>query len=220
MMDVEQALKSRYSCRKFLDREVPRETIERILQAAQHTASWNNTQPWRVLIASGDEAKKFSAAMVAHVDSGAAANPDFPTPPGYEGAEKERRLACGLKLYKSMNITREDAAGKRNQMLENYRLFGAPHVALITSPAYMGFYGGLDCGFYVNSFMLAAKSLGVDTIAQAAIAFYSDFARRYFSIGDERKLVCGISFGYEDPTHPINLYRTDRAKLDEVVTWK
>ena len=68
--------------------------------------------------------------------------------------------------------------------------------------------------------MLAAKSLGVDTIAQAAIAHYSDFVREYFGIDDNRKLVCGVSFGFEDTTHPINQYRTERAKLDEVVMWK
>ena len=219
-MDFEQAIKTRYSCRKFLDREVPRATIEKILEISQHTASWNNVQPWRVLIASGDAARKFSEALVAHIESGGQPNPDFAFPSGYQGVEKERRLACGLQLYKAMKITREDEAGKRNQFLENFRLFGAQHIALITAPDYLGFYAALDCGLYVNSFMLAAKSLGIDTIAQAAIAHYSDFVREYFGIGEDRKLVCGVSFGFEDKSHPINQYRTERAKLDEVVTWR
>ena len=219
-MDFEQAIKARYSCRKFQGREVPRETIEKILEVSQHTASWNNVQPWRVLIASGDAARKFSAALVTHVEAGGKPNPDFAFPTDYQGIERERRKTCGLQLYQAVKITRDDEARKRNQMLENFRLFGAPHVALITAPSYLGFYAALDCGLYVNSFMLAAKSLGIDTIAQAAIAHYSDFVREYFSIGDDRKFVCGISFGYEDKDHPINQYRTERAGLDDVVTWR
>ena len=219
-MDFEQAIKARYSCRKFQDREVPRAIIEKILEVSQHTASWNNVQPWRVVIASGEAAKIFSAALLAHVEAGGKPNPDFAFPTDYQGIERERRKTCGLQLYQAVKITRDDEAGKRNQMLENFRLFGAPHVALITTPAYLGFYAALDCGLYVNSFMLAAKSLDIDTIAQAAIAHYSDFVREYFKIGEDRKLVCGVSFGYEDTTHPINQYRTERAKLDEVVMWQ
>ncbi len=219
-MDFEQAIKARYSCRKFHDREVPHETIEKILEISQHTASWNNVQPWRVLIAGGEAARKFSSALVNHVESGGKPNPDFAFPTEYQGVERERRKICGLQLYQAVKITRDDDAAKRHQMLENFRLFGTPHVALITTPAYLGFYAALDCGLYVNSFMLAGKSLGIDTIAQAAIAHYSDFVREYFSIGNERKLVCGISFGFEDKDHPINQYRTERAALDEVVTWR
>ena len=219
-MDFEQAIKARYSCRKFQEREVPRAIIEKILEVSQHTASWNNVQPWRVVIASGEAAKIFSAALLAHVEAGGKPNPDFAFPTDYQGIERERRKTCGLQLYQAVKITRDDEAGKRNQMLENFRLFGAPHVALITTPAYLGFYAALDCGLYVNSFMVAAKSLGIDTIAQAAIAHYSDFVRAYFGIGDDRKLVCGVSFGYEDKEHQINQYRTERAAIGDVVTWR
>jgi nitroreductase len=218
-MNFEQAIRTRYSCRKFLAQEVPQATIEKILELAQHTASWNNVQPWRVLIASGAAAHDFSAALTTHVRSGAAPKPDFAFPEEYRGIERERRKACGVQLYQSLEIGRGDEERKREQMLENYKLFDAPHVALITTPAYMDFYAALDCGLYVNSFMLAARSLGVDSIAQAALAAYSDFVRAYFRISDERKLTCGISFGFGDAAHPVNQYRTERAVISEVVTW-
>ena len=35
----------------------------------------------------------------------------------------------------------------------------------------------------------------------------------------ERRIVCAISFGYEDAEHPANAFRTSRAEPDEVVTW-
>ncbi len=218
-MDFEQVIRTRYSCRKFLEREVPKEVIERILELSQHTASWNNVQPWRLVLASGDAARRFGVALHAHVESGAQPNPDFAFPIEYRGVERERRKVCGVQLYTAVGIGREDKSAARDQMLENYRLFGAPHVALLTAPDYLGFYGALDCGLYVQSFMLAARSLGVDSVAQAALANYSEFIKRYFEIEADRKLVCGISFGYQDPAHPINQYRTHRAALAEVVRW-
>ena len=53
-------------------------------------------QPWRVLIASGDAARKFSVAPVAHVESGGKPNPDLAFPTDYQGVERERRKTCGL----------------------------------------------------------------------------------------------------------------------------
>ena len=48
---LEELLSERYSCRAFRPEPVPRPTIERILTAAQKTASWCNSQPWQVVIA-------------------------------------------------------------------------------------------------------------------------------------------------------------------------
>jgi nitroreductase len=55
--------------------------------------------------------------------------------------------------------------------------------------------------------------------AEAALASHSKFVREHFGLGAERLVVCGISFGYEDRASPANSFRTNRASLDEVVTW-
>ncbi|HEY7844883.1 MAG TPA: nitroreductase family protein, partial [Bradyrhizobium sp.] len=56
---LEELLNERYSVRAFLPREVPRETIEQVLRVAQRTASWCNSQPWQVVIASGEAKERF-----------------------------------------------------------------------------------------------------------------------------------------------------------------
>ena len=81
-------------------------------------------------------------------------------------------------------------------------------------------YGAVDCGGFVSTFLLAAQSLGVATVAQAALARYSPFVRRHFEIPDDRLIVCGISFGYADQNHLVNSYRTSRAPLSEAVSFK
>ena len=103
--------------------------------------------------------------------------------------------------------------------MENYRLFGAPHAMIVTTDEALGVYGVLDCGAWVNNFMLAARSLGVASIAQAALAAQPKFMREFFGIGEDRRIVCGMSFGYEDPQHPANRFRTRRAARAEVARW-
>ena len=65
--------------------------------------------------------------------------------------------------------------------------------------------------------MLAAQALGLSTIPQAALARHSGLIRKHFGLGDDRRVVCGISFGYGDIDHLVNSYRTSRASLADTV---
>src|ERR1700704_3565643 len=75
---LEELLGERYSCRAFRPEPVPRPTIERILTAAQRTASWCNSQPWQIVIASGAAKERFRAAIHGEASSGAPEDGDFP----------------------------------------------------------------------------------------------------------------------------------------------
>jgi nitroreductase len=112
-------------------------------------------------------------------------------------------------------VLRGDQQASAEQSFQTYRLFGAPHVSVVTTDGSQGVYGAVDAG----TFLLAAQSLGIAAIAQAALAMYSPFVREYFALPDDRKMLVGISFGYPDLEHPVNGYRTARAPLTEVVTW-
>ncbi len=215
---LERLYDSRHSCRAFLGAPVERATIARILRLAQRTASWCNAQPWQLVITSGAETERFREALLRESDSPAAST-DFPWPKAYEGDYLARRRECGFALYASVGIEKNDRERSRQQARENFRLFGAPHVAIVTTDESLGVYGAIDCGAYVNSFMIAARALGVASIAQAAIASRPQFIREHFALPQNRRLVCGISFGYADESHPANAFRTRRAELDEVVRW-
>lgn len=214
---LEELMAARFSCRSFRADPVPRATIERILTAAQKTASWCNSQPWRVEITSGPATEAFRKVMYAAASGGKPASGDFPFPREYNGVYLERRRESGFQLYNALGIERGDRAGYARQALENYNLFGAPHVAIIHSDEALGTYGAIDCGGYVTSFMLAAQALGIATVPQAALAFHSDLVRQHFGLGDDRRIVCGISFGYPDLDHKANSYRTSRAPLADTV---
>ncbi|GAB3861061.1 nitroreductase [Nocardioides maradonensis] len=216
MTTLEQILADRYSCRGFLPQQVPADVVRRLFAIAQRTPSWCNSQAWQVRLLSGDEAAAFSDKLVARVTSGPEA-PDIAGPAAYEGVYQDRRRACGYALYNAVGVERGDGEGRLLQMLQNFRFFGAPHVAIISSPVALGTYGVMDCGGYVANLLNAAQSLGLGAIAQAAVAMYSDTVRAELGIPEDRSIVCAVSFGYADPDHPANAFRTERAGLDEVV---
>jgi nitroreductase len=108
----------------------------------------------------------------------------------------------------------------REQALENFRFFGAPHLAVITTHSLLGARALLDCGGYVALFMLAAHSHGVACVPQASIAYRADVLHEQLGIPVDYHVVCGISFGIADPTHPANAFRTSRALVSDVVTFR
>ncbi len=216
---IEEVMGERFSCRAFLPQAVARPTIERILNAAQKTASWCNSQPWRLEITSGAATSKFRDVISAAATSGRPNSGDFPFPREYRGVYLERRRESGFQLYNAVGIARGDKDGYAKQALQNFSFFGAPHVAIVHTDEALGVYGAIDCGGYVTSFMLAAQALGIATVPQAALAFHSDIVREHFGLADDRRVVCGISFGYPDLDHKANNYRTTRAGIAETVSF-
>ncbi|MEV6985922.1 nitroreductase [Sphaerisporangium sp. NPDC051017] len=211
-------LDGRWSCRGFLDDAVPRPIIEQVLDLARRAPSWCNTQPWHVVLTEGEGTERFRTALSAHAASAPLA-PDFPFPKRYAGSYDARRKETAWQLYESVGIERGDRAASAVQAAKNFALFGAPHAAVITTEADLGVYGAVDCGIYVETFLLAAQSLGLGAIPQAALAAYSPFIREFFGLPQNRLVVCGISFGRPDHDHPANSFRTRRVEVPETVTW-
>lgn len=208
---LEALLEERWSCRGYTDEPVDAATIERLLTAAQRTPSWCNTQPWHVVVTAGGETERLKQAMADDERFG----PDLTFPESYEGVYAERRRESGWQLYEAVGVVKGDRAGSAAQTMRNFEFFGAPHVAIVTTTRSLGVYGAIDCGLYVQSFLLAAQALGLGACAQAALAMRSELLREWFDLDDDRQVVCGISFGHPDPDHPTASYRTSRASLDE-----
>ena len=215
---LDRLLKSRHSCRAFGPGIVPKEVIEQILLTAQRVPSWCNSQPWKVTVCQGKTLAALGTALLEAAQKGMQ-SPDIDFPQCYSGEYKHRRSVCGWQLYEAVGVTKGDRAASLQQMMENYRFFGAPHVAIITTPKELGAYGAVDCGAYVTAFTLAAEALGIATIPQAAIAGLAPVVRAQLDLPEDRDILCAISFGYEDLDHSANKFRTHRAGLDEVVTW-
>ncbi|MDU9002532.1 nitroreductase [Sedimentitalea todarodis] len=217
--DLDALFSRRHSCRAFRPDPVPRAVIQEIIATARRAPSWCNAQPWQVTVTSGADTDRFRTALQQEASSGTP-QPDLEWPTRYAGVYQERRRTCGWQLYEAVGVEKGDRAGSARQMMENFALFGAPHCAIVSSPADLGPYGAMDCGGFVTAFTIAAEAQGIASIAQAAVASYGPFLHDHLDIPKDRLILCGISFGHADTDHPANSFRTERAAVSDIIDWR
>ncbi len=219
-MNVEKALLSRKSTRAFLDKEVPVEIINNILEQAKTAPSGVNTQPWQVAVITGESKKNIEKKMEDTFRSGNKGSMDYQYyPKEWEEKYKQRRKDCGLLMYSTLEIQREDKQRQLDQWASNYRAFDAPVMLLFFIDKVMEKGSYLDYGMFLQSIMLAAVAEGLATCPQAALAEYPEIVKSELGYSDGQVLVCGMSLGYEDKSHKVNSYRTTREPLEEIVKY-
>lgn len=205
----------RHSCRAFLPQPLAPERIEQLLKLAQRAPSDCNSQAWTTYVVSGAPLETLRKALYQRVIEGGPAEYDVPPIEKYEGVLLERRRACGWGLYEAVGIGKGDREASRKQALENFRLFGAPHLAVITVDAALGERGVLDAGIYLAYLLLAAEALGIGAVPQAAVSHHVGLLRDQLNIAPHQRIVSVVSFGEKDTAHPANGFRTARADLTE-----
>jgi nitroreductase len=213
-MDVTTALKTRKSTRAFLPKAVEQETIERILDAARHAPSGTNTQPWQVAVVSGEKKQALQQQMESAFRSGEKGKMDYQYyPMEWQPPYKDRRRECGLLMYKTLEISREDKQRQLDQWAANYRAFDAPVMLFFFMDPVMETGSFLDYGMFIQSVMLAATEEGLATCPQAALGEYPALVKQALGYPEESILVCGMALGYEDESALINSYRTSREEV-------
>ncbi|MDE1173876.1 MAG: nitroreductase [Parvibaculaceae bacterium] len=220
-MKVSDALASRITCRAFLDKPVPDETLKAVLEGARHAPSGGNLQPWHVYAVSGDKLKSFISLIAEKQKTtpmGEGSEYDI-YPKGLKEPYKARRFKCGEDLYATMNIARDDKVGRLMQFARNFQFFGAPTGLFFAIDRQMGLGQWSDLGMFIQSLMLLAREHGLHTAAQEAWAIWHTTVTEFIGIPDELMLFCGMAIGYMDESHPMNSLRTDRAPLEEVATF-
>ncbi len=219
-MDVNQALAERKSTRAFQTRMVEEEKIRALLDAARHAPSGVNTQPWQVAVVTGGKLKQVTSEMEQAFRGGEKGKMDYQYYPlEWQGAYKERRKACGLQMYQTLEIGREDKQRQMDQWAANYRGFDAPVILFFLMDGAMETGSYLDYGMFIQSIMLAAVEQGLATCPQAALAEYPQIVKRQLGFSEEMTLVAGMALGYEDETAVINSYRTPREEVDGFATF-
>jgi nitroreductase len=218
--DFESVVRARRSVRGFLDKRVPDETLKAIFELAQWAPSNCNIQPWLAYVASGALRDRMREQFVKCIMDGVPPNPDYDYPGKFEGEYRTRQVECAVAMYTEMGIARDDSGGRMRAMLRNFELFDAPHVAFIGMHKDFGTTVAIDVGMYVQTLMLAMTAHGIGSCAQGSMRYYPDLVREAFNLNDDIHILCGISFGYEDPDVPANRTRTTRAELSENVTFR
>lgn len=214
-MNVIQALEQRKSTRAFLDKQVEQEKIHTILDAARHAPSGTNTQPWQVAVVSGEVKLKLQAKIEKAFRAGDKGKADYSYyPDEWQEPYASRRKECGLLMYKTLGITREDKQRQLDQWAANYRAFDAPVLLLFFLDKVMQTGSYIDCGMFLQSVMLTAVDQGLATCPQASLADYSEIIKTELGYPEESVLLCGIALGYEDKDALVNSYRTSRLDVE------
>lgn len=214
-MQVADALLSRKSVRAFTDEPVSKEQITQLLELARNAPSGTNTQPWQVAVLMGEKKTRLQNRILETAGSGQEHNMDYQYyPTEWVDPYLSRRKACGLLMYSTLGITREDKERKIQQWFANYKAFDAPIMLmfLIDSILEKGSY--MDYGMFLQSIMVAAVGCGLATCPQAALAEYPDVVRDELGYDDSVTVLCGMAVGYEDKGAIINSYRTEREEVD------
>lgn len=210
-VNVEQALNARKSVRAFLDQNVDHNLILQILDAARMAPSGTNTQPWKVAVVSGSKKQELDKKLEKAFWDKTPKQMDYNYYPiEFTGEYKRRRVECGMALYGALHISKEDKEAGLKQWSKNYSAFGAPVTLYFFADHILEKGSFMDYGMFLQSIMLMATSLGLATCPQAALAEYPQIIRDSLDYGDDQILLCGLALGYEDPTAPVNNYRTSR----------
>lgn len=215
MMTVEEALLERKSVRAYLDKAVSQSDIETILKFARQAPSGTNTQPWDVAVVSGQAKKDLDGLLVKQFRDGVKAQMDYNYYPvnAIPPLLNARRIACGLQMFKILNITREDKEKRLAQWEKNYSSFGAPVSLYFFADPTLEKGSFMDYGMFLQSIMLMATAMGLATCPQAALAEQPHVVKSYLGYSEDVTLVCGIALGYEDTMDPVNSYRTVREEV-------
>jgi nitroreductase len=171
-MDIFEAIHSRRSVREYKSDPVPKEDIEKLLDAARMAPTSGNQQPWKFLvITEGEQITKLKDACIA------AALDRYKDDEEYHGEEAQIKLKKRAGEYYA-------------------KVFSAPvYIVVLTDteskyPTYNVHDGPLAAGYL----MLAARALGYGTVYMTD-SISEDITRTVLGIPDRYKRVCITPLG-------------------------
>ncbi len=198
-----------------MNKPVSQEKIRKILQAARHSPSGTNAQPWQVAVVTGAKKTVLTQKIETAFKEEGVGDMDYQYYPlQWHEPYKKRRVSCGAQLYAALNIERKDRTGRLKQWIANYRAFDAPVILFFFMDPFMEKGSFLDYGMFIQSVMLAAMEEELATCPQAALGQYPQLIKKMLGYSEETILVCGMALGYEDKKAPVNSYRTPREDIE------
>jgi nitroreductase len=223
LMDVRNAVASRYSCRAFLTTPVPEKTVRDIVARAARAPSAGNMQPWYVYALSGSRIDELKALMVPRMASELPKGEGtdytiYPEPLGEP--YKMRRFEVGERLYKAINVPREDRPARYRQYARNYQFFGAPVAMFFAREKKHGPAQWADIGGYLQTVCLLARDYGLHTCPQQAWVSFHRTVRTFLNLPEQVMIYSGMAMGYEDPDAAINKWRSPRENIGSFATFE
>jgi nitroreductase len=188
----------RRSIRKFADKEIARETIERILEAGILAPSAKNAQPWKFVVVTNKEKPAMLSALNAGLESIKNGVGFLPSAPYIKGFD----YSIGIMEEAPVTVFVFNTAG-HNPWDETNIEGKLADVANIQS-----------IGACIENMLIAATDLGLGSLWICDVFIsYREICRW---LNEENQLVAAVSFGYADE----NPSPRPRKKLIDVIEWR
>lgn len=214
MYDLEDAVRDRRSIRLFLrDKPVPKELITESLELAIRAPSNSNIQPWHVVFASGPARDRLAEALLQQADI------EVPNVPALPESFTHLRRELGALVYGTMGVARDDVEARRLAVLRNWEFFRAPLAGIVCMHRDLGDVDAVGVGMFLQTFLLALTARGLGSCVQVSVAGYPGVLRAQLGIGEEMRILCGVSIGYPDPEFACNRLSVPRNPLENNVVF-
>ncbi len=217
-MEAMQAIKTRKTVRGFKPDPVPKEILERIMEAPRYASSWANTQPWEFAILGGDVMEEVRETLFNKPDTGEGFNPDYEYAE-FSGACQKRFEALGQQLMRIFEIRPGNQDDYNRMMATMRRNLDAPHMIVAYLDRSLKDIVLFDLGAAVQLITMTAHIFGVGCCVMASTVGYPDDLRRILSIPDSKRIIVGIAVGYPDPDSLRNKIDRQREPVDNYTTW-
>jgi|TARA_B100000795_G_scaffold39298_1_gene25856 nitroreductase len=220
-MKFSEFAESRKSVRGFLDKPVPKELIEEIINGAKWAPSSYNTQTWHIHAVGGEVLNKIREGNVEETMAGKPHVRDFPYKEDYEGDHRRKQIDVAIQLFEAMGIEREDKERRMDWMLRGFRQFSAPVSLVLTydkylEPAAITHFG---LGSLAYGIVLSAWEKGIGCVINGQGIMQSDIVRKHANIPDDQNIMICIALGYPDKDFAANDVRSVRADNSEFLTY-
>lgn len=188
-MDVLEAIKTRRSYGLVSDKPVPKELIEKILEAGTWAPCHFRTEPWKFFVLQGDSRKALGQVLAEIAKNGM----DDPTSESNQTKlektlEKPLRAPVIITVAVEPNITSEKVL-----VLEEY---GAVFAA-------------------IQNMLLAAHSLDLACIWRTGKPTYDSLMKAHFGLSEKGEVLGFLYIGYPKKEIPSG----KRKPIEDVTTW-
>lgn len=208
-MEFTEVIYNRKSKRWYLNKEINKDTIERILIEASQAPSFMNHQPWEVCIVQGKTLYNVMDLLDSKQNHEIIIKP-FPWPKQWPARHKENIESTQKKTGQRI-LPDNDVIGKWN--------YNAPVLLFLHIHKDLNEWSVLDLGAFAQTLMLSASNQGLSSVPQAKVANHWPEIRDILNLSKDRKIILGITLGYADDLHPNNQKQSEREPIQRWISW-
>jgi nitroreductase len=220
-MDYNDIVHERRSIRGYLQKPVPRELIEEIIDLAKRAPSSMNTQPWHFHVITGEPLERIRKGNTEKMMSGSAVDREIKMNHGYEGPHRERQIEIAVQLFEAMGIARDDKPKRQDWVMRGFRQFDAPVSIVITVDKALAddTIAHFDCGAATYGLVLAAWSKGLGSVINGQGIMQSSVVRENANIPEDEVIMTCVAMGYPSDEFVANEVKSRRVANDQVASF-